>query len=102
MPDKKIFAEGIRFFPPGVAAPEYVLGTISVDVVRFTNFLIKNQQSERMKLSVKRAKSGNIYIEVDTYDPTNRATRSKEEEDVVKEVVFDYPEATVEIEDIPF
>lgn len=98
MSDKKIFAEGIWFFPPGVAAPDYVLGSLTVDVVRFKNFMLKTQASDRMRFSIKKARSGNIYVEVNTYDPEGKAPRSKEEEDT--QIQYPDAEPTIEIEDV--
>lgn len=105
MSDKKIFTEGMWYFEPNAGAPTYVLGTIVIDIERFKNFMYRNQKSEKMRISVKRAKSGNIYTEVDTYDPTNRSPRSKEEENerkIVPEPVFQYPEEEIDVSEIPF
>lgn len=79
--DKKIFAEGMWFFPPGTTTPDYVLGSVTIDIARFKNFLIKNQESDKMRFSIKKARSGNIYVEVNRYNPDGKTPKSKEEED---------------------
>lgn len=89
----KIFPDGFNYYEPRAGAPDFVMGNIVIDITRFSNFMVKSQTGEKLRLVIKRAKSGNIYTEVDLYDPTGKAPRSKEEEDTQ----IQYPESEKEI-----
>lgn len=105
----KIFADGLSFFLPREGAPDFVLGTISVQPEKFNDFLKKSLEyvnaSGYLYLSVKKSKeNGRAYVEIDTY---KKPDISKEEAQKTKETVYPegYPSPDLEginPDDIPF
>lgn len=64
---EKIFAQGVWFYPPRQGAPDFVKGSLSIKVADFTDFIKRNQVDGAVKLDVKVGKTGNHYIELNTY-----------------------------------
>lgn len=98
---EKVFAEGMAFFEPSDSAPDFIKGTLSVNVEKFNEFLKNNMQyvSDKgyMKLDIKKSQKGSCYVEVNTY----------KKDGVEKETVYPegYPSPKVEgvnPDDIPF
>ncbi len=67
---ERTFADGF-IFKRRENAPEWVIGNISVKVDDAITFLKNNEKKGWVNLNVKRGRSGNPYIELDTYEPTN-------------------------------
>lgn len=65
----KIFADGF-IAKRNDNAPEYVLVGLSVKVSEAMEFLNRNQSNGWVNLQVKQAKSGKLYVELDTWRPT--------------------------------
>ncbi len=69
-----------KIFIPGMSvrknenAPEWVLGNVSIDIPAFKKFL-DEQTTDRLNVSLKRAKSGKCYAEVDTWKPAEKPAR---------------------------
>ena len=96
--DEKIFAEGFSF-KRNPKAPEFVVGRMSLKVDDAVAFLRKHQKGGWVNLNVKTARSGNHYVELDTYEPQGSA--EKNGENVSKQSTK--PKAKVEDDDdIPF
>jgi hypothetical protein len=66
--EEKIFAEGF-IFKRNEKAPEFVIGRLSIKVEDAISFLKQHQKSGWTNLDIKQARSGNYYIELDTYEP---------------------------------
>ena len=74
----KIFPKGIRGFMPNTNAPDFVLGTIILNIEELTDWVLnegKKYQTQykdqsQIKLQLKRGKDGKMNIEVDTFVPT--------------------------------
>ena len=65
---ERTFADGF-IFKRRDNAPEWVIGNISVKVDEAITFLKNNDKNGWVNLNVKRGRSGNPYIELDTFDP---------------------------------
>lgn len=92
--DEKIFAEGF-IFKKNEKAPEFVVGRMSIKVDDAISFLKQHQKNGWTNLSIKQARSGNYYIELDTYEPkTDDSSRSKYQNQ--------QPSTDVENNDLPF
>lgn len=68
---ERIFADGF-IFKRRDNAPEFVIGSISVKVDEAITFLKKNEKKGWVNLNVKRGRSGNPYIELDTFEPNKK------------------------------
>ena len=65
---EKIFAEGFSF-KRNENAPDYVIGRISVKVDEAIAFLRNHEKNGWVNLNALYARSGNAYIELDTFEP---------------------------------
>lgn len=79
MSEDKIFAEGFSF-KRSDNAPEFVVGRLSIKVDEAIAFLKKNVKSDWVNLSIKKARSGNHYLELDTFEPKKKAEEKPAEE----------------------
>ena len=68
MSDDKIFAEGFSF-KRNENAPSFVVGRVSVKVDDAIAWLKSNTKNGWVNLDVKQAKTGNYYMELDTWQP---------------------------------
>jgi hypothetical protein len=66
--EEKIFANGFSFKRKD-NAPEFVVGRLSMKVDDAIEFIKANQKNGWINLDVKKARTGNFYIELDTYSP---------------------------------
>ena len=71
MTDEKIFADGFSF-KRNENAPEFVVGRLSVKVDEAIAFLKQYENNGWTNLDVKQARSGNFYVELDTFKPTQK------------------------------
>ena len=71
MEQEKVFADGF-IFKRRETAPEFVIGNLSVKVDEAITFLKNNEKNGWVNLSIKKARSGNTYIELDTFSPTKK------------------------------
>jgi hypothetical protein len=76
MSEDKVFAEGFSF-KRNANAPEFVVGRLSVKVDEAISFIKKNEKSNWVNLSIKQARSGNYYLELDTFEPKKTADSPK-------------------------
>lgn len=65
---ERIFADGF-IFKRNEKAPEFVIGSISVKVDEAITFLKNNEKKGWVNLQIKKGRSGNPYIELDTFEP---------------------------------
>lgn len=84
--NQRTFAEGF-IFKRSEKAPEFVIGRISIKVDEAIEFLKKNQKNGWVNLQAKTGRTGQPYLELDTYDPksakgSNTKLSSKDEEDL--------------------
>lgn len=67
--ESKIFADGFSF-KRNEKAPEFVIGRLSLKVDDAIAFMREHEKSGWINLNIKTARSGNHYVELDTYEPT--------------------------------
>jgi hypothetical protein len=72
MAEEKIFADGFSF-KRNENAPDFVVGRLSMKVDEAIAFLKKHEKGGWTNLNVKQARSGNYYLELDTYEPKGGA-----------------------------
>lgn len=65
--EEKIFADGF-VFKRNEKAPDFVVGRLSIKVEEAIAFIKKHEKSGWVNLGVKTARSGNYYIELDTFE----------------------------------
>lgn len=63
---EKVFADGFSF-KRNESAPEFVVGRLSMKVDEAIAFIKENQKNGWINLDVKKARTGNYYLELDTY-----------------------------------
>jgi len=65
---EKVFANGFSF-KRREGAPEFVIGQQSIKVDEAIAFLKENQKNGWVNLNVNKARSGKLYVELDTFEP---------------------------------
>jgi hypothetical protein len=69
--EEKIFADGF-VFKRNEKAPEFVIGRMSIKVDEAIAFIKANEKSGWVNLQVKQARSGNYYVELDTFEAKSK------------------------------
>jgi len=69
--DEKIFADGFSF-KRSEKAPDFVIGRLSMKVDEAVAFIKTHQKGGWVNLNVKQARSGNYYMELDTFEPSGK------------------------------
>ena len=69
--EEKIFADGFSF-KRNENAPDFVVGRLSIKVDDAIGFLKENEKRGWVNLSIKTARSGNHYLELDTFEPKSK------------------------------
>ena len=67
--EEKIFADGFSF-KRNEKAPDFVVGRLSMKVDEAVAFVRQHEKGGWVNLNIKTARSGNHYVELDTYEPT--------------------------------
>jgi len=76
--DEKIFANGFSFKRRD-NAPEFVVGRLSLKVDDAMAFVKEHMKDGWINFNVNQARSGNYYVELDTYEAkSEKATPTKE------------------------
>jgi len=68
---EKVFADGF-VFKRNEKAPDFVVGRLSIKVDDATAFIKQHEKGGWVNLNVKTARTGNFYIELDTFDPSQK------------------------------
>ncbi len=71
MSKEKVFADGF-LFKTRENQPEWVVGQMSVKVDEAISFLKENQKNGWVNLNVNKARSGKLYVELDTFEPKKK------------------------------
>lgn len=66
--EEKIFANGFSF-KRNENAPDFVVGKLSMKVDEAISFLKENEKNGWVNVNIKTARSGNHYVELDTFEP---------------------------------
>lgn len=80
MSKERTFADGF-IFKRREDAPEFVIGSISVKVEEAVAFLKKNEKKGWVNLEVKKGRTGNPYIELNTYEGKSEAKAPAEKQE---------------------
>lgn len=70
--DEKIFADGFSF-KRNEKAPDFVVGRLSIKADDGVAFIRANEKNGWVNLNIKTARSGNHYVELDTYEPSTQS-----------------------------
>jgi len=74
--DEKIFADGFSF-KRNEKAPDFVVGRMSMKADEAVAFIRQHQKNGWVSLNIKTARSGNHYVELDTYEPTQGGAKAE-------------------------
>lgn len=76
-------ADGFFFTEPRNGAPDYVLGTISLQMDNFTRWVETQELNEKgyIKIDILRSKGGKTYGKVNTWKPDKQQKDTSEETD---------------------
>lgn len=69
--EEKIFADGF-LFKRNENAPDFVVGRMSIKVEEAIAFMKQHEKGGWINLGVKTARSGNYYIELDTFEAKSK------------------------------
>jgi single-stranded DNA-binding protein len=75
--DEKIFADGFSF-KRNEKAPDFVVGRMSMKVDEAVAFIRQHEKNGWVSLNIKTARSGNHYVELDTYEPNQSAAKAEQ------------------------
>lgn len=102
--EEKVFADGF-IFKRNEKAPEFVVGRLSMKVDEAIEFIKSNQKNGWVNLGIKQARSGNYYVELDTFEPNNDSSKGSAVEkydEKSKKAVELKAEVQEEDDDLPF
>lgn len=94
MAEEKIFADGFSF-KRSDKAPDFVVGRLSMKVEEAAAFLKQNVKNGWVNVNIKQARSGNYYVELDTYE-------SKSDKSNVDSAPKNVEENGNDTDDLPF
>lgn len=77
MQDEKIFADGFSF-KTRKEQPEWVVGRVSIKLEDAIPFLKENASNGWVNLNINTARSGNHYIELDTWKPSEKKNNERD------------------------
>jgi len=72
--EEKIFADGF-LFKRNEKAPDFVVGRISIKVEEAIAFMKQHEKGGWVNLGVKTARSGNYYIDLDTFQANDSSPK---------------------------
>ena len=72
--DKKVYANGVRFFERSDKQPEFVLGSLIITPEDLQEWVNSNPEhtstykgKAQVKFQIKRSKDGKVYLDLDNY-----------------------------------
>jgi hypothetical protein len=71
---EKVFAEGLNF-KRNENSPEWIIGKLRTNKIQHIKWL-EEQEGDWVNMNIAQSKSGNYYIELDTWKPTNQSNPS--------------------------
>jgi len=100
--EEKIFADGF-VFKRNEKAPDFVVGRISIKVEEAIAFMKQHQKNGWINLGVKTARSGNYYIELDTFEAKSKDSAVEKYEEKSKKPNTAAQQILSEVDDdLPF
>jgi len=82
---EKIFVDGMSFKKPRPNAPDFVKGSILINVKSFGEWFKKNSTSDWISIDIKKSKNDKLYLELNTWKPI---TESMDFETPIDEIPF--------------
>jgi hypothetical protein len=76
--DEKIFADGFSF-KRNEKAPDFVVGRLSLKTDDAIAFMREHEKNGWVNVNIKTARSGNHYVELDTYEPKEGGVKPQAE-----------------------
>lgn len=86
--DEKIFAEGFSF-KRNEKAPDFVVGRLSLKVEDAVAFMRAHEKKGWVNVNIKTARSGNHYVELDTYEPPQAGSKKQDAKEQVEGLTAD-------------
>lgn len=80
--EERIFADGF-VFKRNENAPDFVVGRLSLKVDDAVSFIREHEKNGWVNLGVKQARSGNYYVDLDTFDAEKKPVKNEPENDDV-------------------
>ena len=74
----KIFPKGLIYKLPREGAPEFVKGSLSINVIEFTQFLQEHGSNGWVNLDFLKSKEGKLYFALNEWKPENKEVMAKE------------------------
>jgi hypothetical protein len=99
--DEKIFADGFSF-KRNEKAPDFVVGRLSMKSDDAVAFIRQHEKGGWVNLNIKTARSGNYYIELDTYEPAAQNGMKEEATQEAKPRKAPAPSKEEDDLDLPF
>lgn len=99
--DEKIFADGFSF-KRSEKAPDFVVGRLSMKSDEAVAFIRQHDKGGWVNVNIKTARSGNYYVELDTYEPTQQGTAAKPAAKPQAKAVAPAPVVEEEDDELPF
>lgn len=93
--DEKIFANGFSF-KRSEKAPDFVVGRLSMKADEAVAFIREHEKSGWVNVNIKKARTGNYYVELDTYESSKDGAKANPKPSPESK------QADVEDEDLPF
>lgn len=92
-----IWPDGLMFKRPREGAPDFVKGSLSVNVKKFQEFMKKYQNNEWLNFDLKVSRQGQkLYLQLNTYNMAGVEKKS------TLSAPIEYPTETINIEDVPW
>lgn len=98
---EKIFADGFSF-KRNENAPDFVVGRLSMKVDEAIAFIKQHEKRGWINMSIKTARSGNHYVELDTYEPKGREEDKSEPKPSPKKAAPKKVAEPIQDEELPF
>jgi hypothetical protein len=99
--DEKIFADGFSF-KRSEKAPDFVVGRLSMKSDEAVAFIRQHDKGGWVNVNIKTARSGNYYVELDTYEPTQQGGAAKPAAKPQAKAVAPAPVVEEDEDDLPF
>lgn len=97
MAEDKKFADGFYYKPKHEKAPDFVKGSISINIKKSIPWLeLMVNKSGYVNLTIKESKNNTHYIELDTWEPGDK------KKTFVDHDAIEYPDDNFPNEDVPF
>lgn len=87
MSKEKVFANGF-IFKRKESAPEFVVGRLSLKVDEAIAFMKQHTKDGWVNLSVMKARTGNFYIELDTFESKESVAKPEDKLDDDSDLPF--------------